>query len=281
MHTATRPFLTLAAALAACTGGAVLADITNGGFESAPAFTGWTTSGFVALSTAAPAAPTEGTRAALLTAGNTLADALASLLGCTTAQLMAEAGTTTAVRNGAAVLQTFTVNDGDSISFDFAFNNAEATNNLEWPDTAFVVINGEPQALAGSATTPHGWTPVQRFSKGNLAAGTVTLAFAVCNFADFAVNSQLMIDNVQVMTSVTLGACGPADVGGQGGVAGFDGHLDNNDFIVFIDEFFQNDARADLGSQGGIAGADGLYDNNDFVAFIDAFFNRLAAGGCD
>ncbi|HYD01415.1 MAG TPA: hypothetical protein VEB22_09335, partial [Phycisphaerales bacterium] len=30
---------------------------------------------------------------------------------------------------------------------------------------------------------------------------------------------------------------------------------------------------ADTGSQGGIAGADGTLDNNDFIAFIDGFFN--------
>jgi hypothetical protein len=34
---------------------------------------------------------------------------------------------------------------------------------------------------------------------------------------------------------------------------------------------------ADLGSQGGIPGADGFLDNNDFVIFIDAFFNHT---GC-
>ena len=64
----------------------------------------------------------------------------------------------------------------------------------------------------------------------------------------------------------------PVDVGAQGGVAGSDGQLDNNDFIVFINYFFAADARADVGSQGGIAGADTLFDNNDFIVFIDQFF---------
>ncbi|MDP1661976.1 MAG: PQQ-dependent sugar dehydrogenase, partial [Phycisphaerales bacterium] len=70
-------------------------------------------------------------------------------------------------------------------------------------------------------------------------------------------------------------ACGPADVGRQGGVPGFDGVLNNNDFIVFIDYFFIGDPRADVGAQGGVAGPDGFLDNNDFVVFIDRFF-----GGC-
>jgi hypothetical protein len=67
-------------------------------------------------------------------------------------------------------------------------------------------------------------------------------------------------------------ACGLADVGGQGGVAGADGLLDNNDFIVFIDYFFAQSPLADRGSTGGVPGADGAWDNNDFVVFIDQFF---------
>ncbi len=64
-----------------------------------------------------------------------------------------------------------------------------------------------------------------------------------------------------------------ADVGIQGGIAGTDGNFDNNDFIVFIDWFFNGDPRADMGKQGGLAGVDQRLDNNDFIVFIDAFFN--------
>jgi len=71
-------------------------------------------------------------------------------------------------------------------------------------------------------------------------------------------------------------AAGPqpplADVGRQGGLAGADGVLDNNDFVAFIDFFFSNDPRADMGAQGGVRGVDQALDNNDFVVFIDAFF---------
>jgi len=67
--------------------------------------------------------------------------------------------------------------------------------------------------------------------------------------------------------------CGPADLGGQGGVAEPDGALDNNDFVVFIDKFFNHDAAADVGRQGGLPGSDGVFDNNDFVIFIDFFFD--------
>jgi hypothetical protein len=64
----------------------------------------------------------------------------------------------------------------------------------------------------------------------------------------------------------------PADFGSQGGTPGHDGALDNNDFVVFIDFFFNENPRADVGSQGGVPGSDGSFDNNDFVIFIDYFF---------
>jgi probable HAF family extracellular repeat protein len=70
--------------------------------------------------------------------------------------------------------------------------------------------------------------------------------------------------------------CGPGDIGRQGGLAGADGHLDNNDLVVFIDWFFGGDMRADVGAQGGIAGSDGLLNNNDFVVFIDELFAGCA-----
>ena len=63
-----------------------------------------------------------------------------------------------------------------------------------------------------------------------------------------------------------------ADLGSAGGVRGSDGVLDNNDFIAFIDAFFNGDAVADMGSAGGLPGADGAFDNNDFIVFIDRFF---------
>jgi hypothetical protein len=70
-----------------------------------------------------------------------------------------------------------------------------------------------------------------------------------------------------------VGPCGAADIGGQGGVLGADGMLNNNDFVVFIDLFFAANGIADVGVQGGVPGHDGLFDNNDFVVFIDLFFD--------
>ncbi|MDP1661285.1 MAG: GC-type dockerin domain-anchored protein [Phycisphaerales bacterium] len=66
--------------------------------------------------------------------------------------------------------------------------------------------------------------------------------------------------------------CNAADIGQSGGAPGADGAVDNNDFIVFIDYFFNGNPLADVGSQGGVAGPDGLFNNNDFVVFINQFF---------
>ena len=72
-------------------------------------------------------------------------------------------------------------------------------------------------------------------------------------------------------------ACGASDIGSVGGAPGADAHLDNNDFVVFIDYFFSHNPIADMGSTGGAPGADGAWDNNDFVVFIDNFFTAPAS----
>jgi hypothetical protein len=63
-----------------------------------------------------------------------------------------------------------------------------------------------------------------------------------------------------------------ADRGGPGGLQGSDGALTNDDFIVFINEFFEMDVRADVGSAGGFSLPDGQFDNNDFISYINLFF---------
>ncbi|HYD00736.1 MAG TPA: cytochrome c peroxidase [Phycisphaerales bacterium] len=85
-------------------------------------------------------------------------------------------------------------------------------------------------------------------------------------------------DAVRIVPFCARGGCPSscvADVGSQGGGRTPDGHLDNNDFVAFIDLFFSLSGAADIGRQGGVSGADGAWDNNDFVVFVDEFF-----GGC-
>jgi hypothetical protein len=84
-------------------------------------------------------------------------------------------------------------------------------------------------------------------------------------------NNCIEVDHIQAGRAGP-GGCGPADIGGAGGLPGADGHLDNNDFIVFITYFFNANALADRGIAGGLTGHDGLFNNNDFIAFINQFF---------
>ena len=81
-------------------------------------------------------------------------------------------------------------------------------------------------------------------------------------------------DAVRIVPFCPRGGCVacPGDFGSQGGVIAPDGHLDNNDFIAFIDLFFTAAPSADVGKQGGLAGHDALWDNNDFIVFIERFF---------
>ncbi|HZW06385.1 MAG TPA: agmatine deiminase family protein, partial [Phycisphaerales bacterium] len=105
----------------------------------------------------------------------------------------------------------------------------------------------------------HTWVVPDRYTR--FARLRVTAADAAGNTGG-DVSGRFTIDGAQCT----------ADVGSQGGLAGADGLLDNNDFVAFIDLFFAHDPRADVGIQGGGLGFDGAWDNNDVSAFIDAFF---------
>ncbi|MFT3687114.1 MAG: GC-type dockerin domain-anchored protein [Phycisphaerales bacterium] len=123
---------------------------------------------------------------------------------------------------------------------------------------------------------------------GQLTAGTYYLQVSVC-CANYNANRFWVVNDYA--TTVAAGTmpvairsnypsvptCGPADLGGPGGLPGADGHLNNNDFIAFITYFFNQNALADLGTTGGLPGSDGLWNNNDFIAFINFFFNGSAA----
>jgi hypothetical protein len=90
-------------------------------------------------------------------------------------------------------------------------------------------------------------------------------------FADLRNGAGTLVGQAFMSIDLAPVSC-PADIGTQGGLPGADGHLDNNDFVVFIDYFFNHNPLADRGVQGGLPGSDGQWDNNDFVVFIDQFF---------
>jgi hypothetical protein len=147
--------------------------------------------------------------------------------------------------------------------------------------------------LTFGADDPANWRPAHGNGyggdgfNGDLVTGTYYLAVG-CYAANFdapfiatstsAATGTILVNFYTNLPGGTTGpACGLADVGGVGGVAGADNHLDNNDFVVFIDFFFNHNPIADQGSTGGAPGADGAWDNNDFVVFIDNFFTAPAS----
>ncbi|MFT3683379.1 MAG: GC-type dockerin domain-anchored protein [Phycisphaerales bacterium] len=106
-------------------------------------------------------------------------------------------------------------------------------------------------------------------------AGTYGVVFAnnyPANYGDYRQDDPALRMRGFVVEFDTAAGCGPADLGITGGLPGHDGALDNNDFIAFINYFFNQDPTADMGVAGGLPGHDGQLDNNDFVAFISAFF---------
>ncbi|MBY0309009.1 MAG: hypothetical protein K2Q09_09730, partial [Phycisphaerales bacterium] len=84
----------------------------------------------------------------------------------------------------------------------------------------------------------------QTVSKGRLWAVGTPRGGAVMTYNNGG--TQLALSHIA--DDATPPACA-ADLGIQGGSAGQDGQLDNNDFIAFITAFFANDPRADLGIQ--------------------------------
>jgi len=110
------------------------------------------------------------------------------------------------------------------------------------------------------------------FHAVNAGVFDLTVYAAAGDTIEFAAYGAYGFGNTPVRAVINGMVTCRADMGGTGGVPGADGVLDNNDFVVFIDRFFNGSAGADVGMIGGQPGSDGLLDNNDFVVFIDLFF---------
>ena len=109
-----------------------------------------------------------------------------------------------------------------------------------------------------------------------IAMDPFTFTEPLCS-GTLAIKLTLASTSTTIGVTANLSATGatsvcPADLGTAGGLPGADGHLDNNDFIAFINHFFNSNPLADRGVAGGLPGHDGQFDNNDFIAFINQFF---------
>lgn len=103
---------------------------------------------------------------------------------------------------GSILKQTFNVNAGDTLSFNWNFYTNET---LTGSDYAFVVINGALTKLANSSeATNVGALPwyaaspleLATFNQTFAAAASVTLALGVVDMTDYNVTSALRISNV-------------------------------------------------------------------------------------
>jgi hypothetical protein len=152
-------------------------------------------------------------------------------------------------------------------------NNAGADGVMKWtvdPATRSYTVPGMASAVTFNPNAlMWGTTYNYRFrSAAAPTTGTARLGFFRAPNATGYQGTSIAVTGVKVPTVCV------ADMGSQGGVGSPDGLLDNNDFIAFIDGFFNGDLlMADVGSQGGVAGPDNALDNNDFIVYIDAFFD--------
>ncbi|MFT3683964.1 MAG: GC-type dockerin domain-anchored protein [Phycisphaerales bacterium] len=122
---------------------------------------------------------------------------------------------------------------------------------------AFMSVNGETTDLNTIATG---------------VTGTLIEARGVTNNGLIVATADGGMGTTQAVLLYPMPPGCAGDMGQAGGAPGSDGMLDNNDFIAFINYFFNHDRHADVGIAGGQFGSDGMYDNNDFIAFINLFF---------
>ena len=156
------------------------------------------------------------------------------------------------------------------------------TLNLQ-PVADFVVNGGQPVNLVMTASNPAGVTGGLSYSWQKAGAATPAGTTPTLALGPAGANHS------GVYTGTAFNACGStstqavrvtvltADIGVQGGLAGQDGLLNNNDFIVFIaGSSPPNPWRT--WAPGRRRRQDGLFNNNDFVVFINQFFTGCGVG---
>ena len=118
---------------------------------------------------------------------------------------------------GSAMKQTFTANAGDIISFDFNFLTSESTPNNAKNDFSFVsfasdvldnpflhLLSDTFSNFVNSNTRFSRETGYESFEYEILETGDYTLGFGVANATTDAGHSGLLVDNVKVISSVSV-----------------------------------------------------------------------------
>ncbi len=188
--------------------------IENGSFETGD-FEGWNTIGDTSIETDSLGIfPTDGTYQALITngdsdAGGSVVDSdLEEFLDLAPGSLDGLVGGD--ATEGSVIKQTFTVEAGDVVSFDWNFLTNESTPNTTFNDTAFLNVNGFTFELADTGTNFVDAPNVDQFNEQTdtqtltfsiATAGTYTIGFGVVDVGDEIVDSGLAIDNVAIQSS--------------------------------------------------------------------------------
>lgn len=182
--------------------------LQNGGFESGTLAPGWGSTGEATVTASAIGGflPAEGTYQASLTTGpGTVSQAtLETFLGLNSGTLNSLNGTS-GQRGGSGIAQTFNVQAGDVISFQYNFLPNGNTASSDENDSAFFTLHLASSSsssfttLATTLSSGGSATGYQTITTGPLSAGTYLLGFGVYDISAFG-NSQnptLLIDNVQ------------------------------------------------------------------------------------
>lgn len=186
--------------------------ISNSGFETGT-LSDWLTAGTTSTETAAfGSGPTEGTYQAFLsTSGSLPSDAtLEGFLGLLPGTLDATAGGN--ATSGSAIMQTFSANAGDVLSFDWNFltnDGPEGGWDSKYNDTAFYTLNGQAFFLADTlgGLSPSATSFIAETGFGTLglllpSTGSYTLGFGVVDVFDTQIDSGLLVDNVSVEATI-------------------------------------------------------------------------------
>jgi len=185
----------------------------NGSFETGD-YQGWNTIGDTSIETDHLGIfPTDGHKQALITTGDS--DAGGSVVdGDLEEFLDLKHGSLDNLVHGDAVegsviKQTFTVEAGDVVSFDWNFLTNESTPDATYNDTAFFSLNGFTLELADTnahfqhADHVDGFdeqTGEQTLTFSIAKAGTYTIGFGVVDVGDDSVDSGLVIDNLETQS---------------------------------------------------------------------------------
>lgn len=202
----------LATALSLTFAGNAMAAVHNGSFSQGLA--GWSTLGDVAVQSGSVLMTTASvgfeddfpeSAGVFNASGNAAADIAAGGFEAFAGLSAGALDTPDFAYEGSLLKQTFHVNAGDTLSFNWNFFTNEANTGSDY---AFISMNGVLTKLASAsdatfASVPYALsTGASLYSQTFASASTITLTFGVVDLTDYNTTSALWLDNVQLTAAV-------------------------------------------------------------------------------